>query len=180
MTGAGPTRGRITSWEIALGQHVEALFAVVPGGGGFDQAAVTVLAYELALEYDAPRLRTGAERPGLWAAAIANAIAGLFPEEDVVAVTEFLAGGLASEFDPPRPITPEPPHQTSLREGARIAAWQRSLECDVHQLMPQDPLAAEALTAALAIRLSVRYTPPRRRQPIPVDSLPSAGNSRHE
>lgn len=297
----GPTRSRITSWEDALGRHVEALFAVFPGG--LDQAVVTALAYELAQDHASPRLRTSsAERPDLWAAAIATAIEGLFPAEDVAAVTEFLAGGLAWEFDPPRPITPnqartaawvnavsgqiedlvalmsqtfgnaatavlagelarayeapkrrtrakqpddwagalsnavavllpdefeaaavieilafrmalafEPPHQIgsrqgagnrytdreehanennyegmaqitltlSLREGARIAAWYRSLAFDVHQLMPKDPLAAEALTAAMAVRMSVRYKSPRRRQPIPVESNPSAGDGRH-
>ena len=69
---------------------------------------------------------------------------------------------------------------TSLREGARIAAWYRSLEFDVHQLMPKDPFTAESFTAAMAVRMAVRYKPPRRRQPIRADSLPSVGNGRHE
>ena len=181
LTGAGPTRGRITSWEIALGQHVEALFAVFPGGGGFDQAAVTVLAYELALEYDAPRLRTSsAERPDLWAAAIARAVEALFPETDVAAVTEFLAGGLASEFDPPRPITPEPPHQTSLRRAHASPPGIDRLRFDVHQLMPKDPLTAESLRRPWRYGCRFATHPHEGGKPIPVDSLPSAGNGRHE
>lgn len=100
----GPTRSRITSWEIALGHHVEGLLAVFPRG--FDQAVVTALAYELGQGFEAPTLRTGAERPDLWAAAITTAIKGLFLEEDVAAVTEFLAVGLDREFDPPRRIGP--------------------------------------------------------------------------
>ena len=182
---------RITAWEIALGHHVEALFADFPGG--FEQAVVTTLAYELAQGFEAPTLRTGAERPDQWAVAIANAIKGLFPEEDVAAVTEFLAGGLAWEFDPPRRIGPrhapgnrytdkayanknhsermgQSVADLSLREGAHIAAWQRSLAVDVHQIMPLDPLAADALTAALAVRLSTRYKPPCRRTPLPADN----------
>ena len=45
----------------------------------------------------------GAERPDLWAAAIANAVLELFQDADEAsAVIGFLAGGLASEFEPPR------------------------------------------------------------------------------
>ena len=68
----------------------------------------------------------------------------------------------------------------SLREGAHIAAWQRSLAFDVHELMPLDPLAAEALTAALAVRLSTRYTPPCRRTPVPVDNPLDPTNKHHD
>ena len=171
-------RNRVTAWEGALRPHVEELFAVFPGGGGFDQAAVTVLGYELALEYDAPKWKSGAERPDLWAAVIARAVEALFPETDVAAVTEFLARVLAREFDPPYPITNKNHSERmgqsaadlSLREGALIAAWHRSLAADVHQIMPLDPLAADALTAALAVRLSTRYKPPCRRTPLPADN----------
>ena len=165
-------RAQISMWEDALRPYVEDLLAVLPEV--LAEAVTTVLAYELGRAYSPPERRASAAAPDAWTAAIAAHVETLFPDaDDAAAVTDFLAGALALEFDPPRRIGPRR-HAValdlSLREGAHIAAWQRSLAFEVHQLMPLDPLAAEALTAALSVRLSTRYKPPCRRTPLPADN----------
>ena len=67
-------------------------------------------------------------------------------------------------------MTPRP----TLEEGSRIAAWHRALLFDVHKLMPKDPLVAEAVTAALAVRLAYQLRPPFLRQRTPERPQPSA------
>ena len=186
-------RAQISMWEDALRPHVEDLLAVLPEV--LADATTTVLAYELGRAYSPPERRTSAATPDAWTALLAAHVETLFPDaDDAAAVTDFLAGALALEFDPPRRIGPrhapgnryadraeyanknhsermgQSAADLSLREGAHIAAWQRSLAADVHQIMPLDPLAADALTAALAVRLSTRYKPPCRRTPLPADN----------
>ena len=187
---------RIAAWERAIWGHVEDLLAVLPGCIG--QAAVTVLAHELARVYDAPEKRTQAGCPDAWAAAIASHVEGLFPDhEGAAAAVEFLAARMARAFEPPRRIgtrqpagdrytekarlaknksrnkmTPRP----TLEEGSRIAAWHRALLFDVHKLMPKDPLVAEAVTAALAVRLAYQLRPPFLRQRKPERPQPSANS----
>ena len=186
---------RIAAWEHAICERVEDLLAVLPGCLG--QAAVTVLAYELARVYAPPENRTQAERPDKWAAAIASHVEGLFPDrEGAAAAVEYLAGRMARAFEPPRRIGTRqpagngytegirlaknkirnkmPPPSPTLEAGSRIAAWHRALLFDVHQLMPKDPLVAEAVTAALAVRLAYQLRPPFLRQRTPERPQPSA------
>ena len=199
--GRKPDPARIAAWESAIGDHVEALFTVLPGRLG--QAAVTVLAHELARDFEPPEKRTQIERPDAWAAAIASHVEGLFPDrEGAAAAVEFLAVRMALDFEPPRrigarqpadigytektqPANPKnktimaPPTRPSLDDGSRVASWRLSLIFDIHALMPDDQMIAEALAEALAIRMSLRYDPPllRERKPVaPRPTVPGAGH----
>ena len=200
--GRKPDPARIAAWESAIGDHVEALFTVLPGRLG--QAAVTVLAHELARDFEPPERRTQPERPDKWAAAIASHVEGLFPDrEGAAAAVEFLAVRMAMDFEPPCRIGPrqpagfgytekadpanpknktimaQKPTRPSLDDGSRIASWRLSLVYDVHALMPNDQRIAETLVEALAIRMSLRYDPPLLREHksvAPQPTVPGAGH----
>ena len=98
-------RAQISMWEDALRPYVEDLLAVLPEV--LAEAAITVLAYELARAYSPPERRASAATPDAWTALLAAHVETLFPDaDDAAAVTDFLAGALALEFDPPRRIGP--------------------------------------------------------------------------
>ena len=202
------TKGRkldhsqIAAWEHAICERVEDLLAILPRIYG--EAAITVLAYELARVYDAPERRNQPERPDAWAAAIASHVERLFPDrEGAAAAIEFLAVRMARAFEPPcrigprqaagfgytekaqpanpknKPTMAKPPTRPSLDDGSRIASWRLSLVYDVHALMPNDQRIAEALIQALAIRLSLRYDPPLLRERKPVAPRPTVHDAGH-
>ena len=111
---------RIAAWEHAICEHVEDLLAVLPGCLG--QAAVTVLAHELARVYDAPEKRTQAGCPDAWAAAIASHVEGLFQDhEGAAAAVEFLAARMARAFEPPCRIGSRQPAGFGYTEKAQPA-----------------------------------------------------------
>ena len=202
------TKGRkldhsqIAAWEHAICERVEDLLAILPRIYG--EAAITVLAYELARVYDAPERRNQPERPDAWAAAIASHVEGLFPDrEGAAAAVEYLAGRMARAFEPPRrigtrqaagdryteraqPANPknktimaQKPTRPTMEDGSRVASWRLSLLVDVYALMPNDQRIAETLVEALAIRMSLRYDPPLLREHksvAPQPTVPGAGH----
>ena len=48
-----------------------------------------------------------------------------------------------------------------MTEGLRIVAWRHVLYPDIEALMPDDPMLAEAIAEALAVRLAPQYEVPR-------------------
>lgn len=111
---------RTAAWENAIQDQVEDLLAVLPGI--FGDAAITVLAHELARAYSTPERRTQAERPDDWAAVIATHVERLFPDrEGAAAAVEFLAVRMARVFEPPCRIGPRQPAGNAWT--SQINAW---------------------------------------------------------